>query len=320
MIFDDDTPLPETHRFQVYGAGDFVVILGAALGETVIDEPAIGDVLSLKRGVRPRELVIAQGKVVKGSSVGEPGLRVSALTTYSFLCDRGRQTDVVSVLIDGETYLLPLGPLIPSLDYTFINSTRAPRSVLERSALISFTPETLVMSGDGTQRAVEDVQPGDTLLSRDHGAQPIRWVGRETVSGEGQNAPIMITKGALNTHRDLLLSPDHRLFIYQQVDVIDLGQAEVLLRARYLVNGDTVYPQPMRNVTYIHLLLEQHEIIYAEGIPVESSYISPDALADLGAEPSLLETSLQQLSIPEPTQNDLPEGDPTDLINRARGR
>jgi hypothetical protein len=59
--------------------------------------------------------------------------------------------------------------------------------------------------------------------------------------------------------RDLLLSPDHALFI-----------DDVLIPVRHLVNGSTVAQIACREVTYYHIELRRHDVLLAEGLPAES--------------------------------------------------
>ena len=111
---------------------------------------------------------------------------------------------------------------------------------------------------------------GDVVLTRDDGQQQIRWIGHATVRATGDFAPVRIRAGALHNVNDLLVSPDHRLFIYQRSDALGAGRSEVLVRARHLVNGDTVVREDGGFVDYYQLLFDDHQIIYAEGIAVET--------------------------------------------------
>lgn len=100
--------------------------------------------------------------------------------------------------------------------------------------------------------------------------QEIRWIGQQTVRAVGDFAPIVIKAGTLNNANDLTLSPDHRLFIYQRRDALGAGRSEVLVKARHLVNGDTVTQQDGGFIDYFQLLFDQHQIIFAEGIAAET--------------------------------------------------
>lgn len=90
----------------------------------------------------------------------------------------------------------------------------------------------------------------------------------------GEFAPIRIGAGTLNNTADLLVSPDHRLFIYQRTDELGAGRAELLVKARHLVNGSTVTVDEGGFVDYFQLLFDSHQIIYAEGIAAESMLIN----------------------------------------------
>ena len=111
---------------------------------------------------------------------------------------------------------------------------------------------------------------GDRVLTRDDGPQKVQWIGQNTVRAVAEFAPICIKAGTLNNDDDLIVSPDHRLFIYQRSDELGAGRAELLVKVRYLLNGDTVFTQTGGYVDYFQLLFDGHEIIYAEGIAAES--------------------------------------------------
>lgn len=132
-----------------------------------------------------------------------------------------------------------------------------------------FVTGTLVRTPDG-ERRVEDLVPGDLVLTRDNGAQPLRWIGKTTVTGQGSLAPIRFAPGAIGNTRELLVSPQHRMLISGWQAELIHGQDEVLAAATHLVNGDTITRMPCRRVTYVHLLFDRHEILEAEGVPTES--------------------------------------------------
>jgi len=127
----------------------------------------------------------------------------------------------------------------------------------------------------GAQKPVETLQPGDMVLTRDDGPQPLRWIGQTTLRAIGDFAPVRIRAGALNNEGDLLVSPDHRLFVYQRDDAVGAGRREVLVRARHLVNGDSVRIETGGHVDYVQLLFDRHQIIFAEGIAAETLLLDP---------------------------------------------
>jgi hypothetical protein len=75
--------------------------------------------------------------------------------------------------------------------------------------------------------------------------------------------PVRIVRGAIAEnvpHRDLLLSPDHALYL-----------DGVLILVRQLLNGRTIRRDGTnRAVRYLHVELDAHAVLLAEGMPAES--------------------------------------------------
>lgn len=124
----------------------------------------------------------------------------------------------------------------------------------------------------GGPRAVEDLRAGDRVLTLDHGAQPIRWIGRSMVCGLGPLAPIRIAAGTYGNRRDLCVSPNHRLFLRSVAAELHFGAHEVLVPAKFLIDGARVRPAPRLKAMYLHLLLDRHEAVFSEGIASESLF------------------------------------------------
>ncbi|MEM9371185.1 MAG: Hint domain-containing protein, partial [Pseudomonadota bacterium] len=146
-----------------------------------------------------------------------------------------------------------------------------------------FLPETLIATPDG-EMAAGDLEPGDMVTTLDHGTQQILWSGRRTVllpAGIDRDRPILIRAGSLGSrqpNRDLKLSPRHHLFF--DCDRSSGRSAKGLLApAKGLTRLPGIrYMRGKRSVTYISLLMARHEVIFAEGQPVESFFPGPTAM------------------------------------------
>jgi hypothetical protein len=163
------------------------------------------------------------------------------------------------------------------------------------SAVSCFYPGTLIATTMG-ERAVETLGIGDLVLTSEGKAEPVRWMGRQTVStrfGDPLRVlPVRILAGALADGvptRDLLLSPDHAVLV-----------EGVLVQAAALVNGTTILHQfdVPEVFTYHHIELAAHDLVVADGAPAETFVDNIDRLsfdnwaeheALYGAQPSIPE-------------------------------
>ena len=128
---------------------------------------------------------------------------------------------------------------------------------------------------------VEDLRPGDMVLTRDDGAQVLRWIGRRRVAARGAFAPIAFAAGALGAHGALRLSPEHRVLVQGGMAEILFTASEVLVAAKHLVNDQSIRRVVGGEVDYLHLLFDRHQVILAEGLATESLFIGGQALAAL---------------------------------------
>jgi ELWxxDGT repeat protein len=115
--------------------------------------------------------------------------------------------------------------------------------------------------------AVEDVREGDLLLTRDGTARPVVWVGDRRVDCRRHPMPekvwpVRVRRDAFAAgvpSADVLLSPDHAVLV--DGALIPIGR---------LVNDRTVLREPVAAVHYFHIELPLHDVLLAEGLPVES--------------------------------------------------
>ncbi|SFI32264.1 Hint domain-containing protein [Nitrosomonas sp. Nm34] len=113
---------------------------------------------------------------------------------------------------------------------------------------------------------VEELAVGDEVRTLSGGWQPLRWIGHQRITtpfGLAKGAPVRITAGAFGPalpERDVCVSQDHAVFFRNQ-----------LIPARFLVNGITVFRDTsVKDIEYFHLLLDQHAVIFSEGLATES--------------------------------------------------
>lgn len=157
------------------------------------------------------------------------------------------------------------------------------------TGVVCFTPGTLIATPAGP-KPVEQLREGEKVQTRDNGAQEILWIGSRRITGARlyvmpRLRPIRIHAGALGIdrpERELLVSPDHRMLLRGD-RVRDLfNTPEVLVAAGDLVNGRTILPDAsVREVTYIHLMLASHQVLWANGVETESFHPSNASLTAL---------------------------------------
>jgi hypothetical protein len=136
--------------------------------------------------------------------------------------------------------------------------------------VVCYAAGTRILTPAG-ERLIDSLMPGElvlTLAGVALSAQPVKWVGHRRINlAEHPRpetvAPIRILRDAFGEampHRDLLVSPDHAIFVEGR-----------LICARQLVNGTTIRQETDRWVIdYYHVELDRHAILMAEGLPAES--------------------------------------------------
>ena len=136
--------------------------------------------------------------------------------------------------------------------------------------IICFTPGTRIATPKGA-RDIATLRVGDLVVTRDHGLQPIRWIQQRTVPALESFAPIRIRPGVITGQdRDLLVSPQHRMLFQGYRAELLFGESEVLVSAKHMINDKYVTQETGGDVTYIHMMFDEHEVVYAEGAATES--------------------------------------------------
>ncbi|MCY4337014.1 MAG: Hint domain-containing protein [Litoreibacter sp.] len=194
---------------------------------------------------------------------------------------------VDALLIESETqrYFHPLGPVEPGTEYSLISVTPDPEDIpLAELTPMCFGRGTRITLSDGRQCPVEALTVGDRVLTRDNGMKRILWIGRRTVQAVGAFAPVVITPGVLGNAENVTLAQHHRILISDWRAEVMVGARDVLIQAKELVNGESVFVRSGGFTQYTQIVFDAHQVIYAEGVPTESLKISEQILASLPAE------------------------------------
>ena len=168
-----------------------------------------------------------------------------------------------------------------------VNLQGIPASSVDSKKLVQmgipcFTTGALITTPNGSM-PIEHLRVGDEVQTLDHGAQPIVWIGKRHLTHADLLAfpkmrPVHIRAGALGNRCDMLVSPQHGMLTTQD------GDTPQLARAIHLAcNGGPGFrvAYGVRDVTFYHLMFEQHEVIIADGTPSESFYPGPMAMGAL---------------------------------------
>lgn len=187
-----------------------------------------------------------------------------------------------------------LGTLQQTLDTLIVNVAYDPEGTLpldDEDVVPCFTAGTLIETRDGFV-AVETLTVGDLVRTRDHGLQPVRWIGSVKLAAAALTAqpklrPIRIKAGALGDltpSTDLVVSPQHRVLVRSKIALKMFGAMEVLVAAKQLLQIEGVdIAEDVAEVEYFHILFENHEVVNSNGAATESLYTGTEALKSVGA-------------------------------------
>jgi hypothetical protein len=223
------------------------------------------------------------------------------LTDCTIVVTDGAQTYTVTVIEVGNgtaPLLMFLDALPPRnselwvVHHSLENLRHHMPSGTPNGGVICFTPGTMIATPDGP-RPVEELREGDRVQTRDNGAQEVLWIGSRRMTGARLFAmpklrPIRFRAGALGIERpdqELVVSPDHRMLIRGSAARALFNTPEVLVAARDLVNGSTIaVDSALKHVTYVHLMLPDHQVLWANGVESESFHPASTAMSTLADE------------------------------------
>ena len=181
------------------------------------------------------------------------------------------------------TAFITNSPMVPSKTYVFTDESNMGNDLAPYSKFACFTAGSMIKTALG-ERPIEDIVAGDSVMTRDHGLQTVRWVGARTLPAYGDTAPIAFEEGTLGCSARLLVSPNHRILIAGAMAELVCGDHEMLFSAKLLINDRNVRRIEGRFVNYVQIMFDFHEVIWANDCPSESFYAGDQAINTLNTD------------------------------------
>ena len=205
-------------------------------------------------------------------TVSENGTVVTQVTATANIDGEWQTNTLIS--LDPGTYDITMADYQAVTDTTTGSISMGAALTPESNALVlveqgtpCFCPGTRILTETGEVN-VENLQIGDKVKVLSGAFRPVKWIGRRSYLGTFAAAnrnvwPIRIEAGALGENlpaRDLRVSPEHAMYLGKH-----------LVQAKHLVNGRNVTAlEGCERIDYIHVELDTHDVIFAEGAATES--------------------------------------------------
>lgn len=187
----------------------------------------------------------------------------------------------------GEFYIFS-GPIDPAVTYNVKPIDFAPGDSggtsyeyslfqaggLANQGAVCFAAGTLIATDTGL-RPVEALRAGDLVQTLDAGLQPILWCGQYHVPPAVMRAfdrlrPVIIAPDpVIGNETALIVSQQHRIAVN-----------DVFVKAKHLPDVPGMparIARGMKEIRYHHVLLEDHHLLLANGVPAESLFLGPVA-------------------------------------------
>lgn len=236
-------------------------------------------------GDKPVDTVGSQNRIGRGNAQTTDinGTQTQLLWDYSFQVSDslGNTWDIGVVDVDLNNdnnvndsseagyYLIFIDGVPPADTVLNVDGITADQNQISHADLggvvVCFAAGTLITTESGP-KPVELLEVGDIVITRDAGAQPLRWVGQTRVATVGMAAPVVDSKGTFSNECDLIVSPQHAVLVQDWRAELLFGSTDVLVRAVDLLDFEGVHQQPGGMVTYCHILFDRHHLVQASGL------------------------------------------------------
>jgi len=230
----------------------------AGLGSTIVGFDTIDFVSGAHWMLSGNTLGLARQQAINGFTLGDTIMLTGfSLTNIVFLAN----TEIE--LASGSTLEYLTIAIANTADYHFTASSLGTAITFQ---IPCFAAGTRILTPRG-RIPVQDLAVGETVMTFGAEDRPIIWIGKRTIDlrqhPEPQTVqPIRIAANALAENvpdRDLIVSPDHAIYI-----------DGYLIPAKALLNHSNITQDGPDSITYYHIELDQHAVIFAENAAVET--------------------------------------------------
>ncbi len=291
MIFDDDTIIGDnlvagaTGTAQVPGTGSTnTITVGLAtsftfnpFADVTVADAGLTDAVNFRLG-------FAENPDLGATTSGPTLFTVSGGSSAAVAINSAALT-FLGTAADAQTFLRSLFIVTSAITDTFTITLRGRNEANSANAggvrninyaiVPCYLRGTMIRTPAGEQ-AVEMLRAGDSVVTLDGNAKPVKWIGHRSYEAEfGASEvfvrPVVFKAGSLGGGlpvRDLKVSPQHGMLI-----------DGAMVPAAALVNGvSIVRDENPGDVSYFHIELEGHEAVFAEGAASET-FVDHDSRA-----------------------------------------
>lgn len=155
-----------------------------------------------------------------------------------------------------------------------------------RISVPCFTKGTMISTPNGLV-AIQDLNVGDLVETKDAGPQPVRWIGSRKIGlteliAKPKLRPVVIPT---DCGTPLSVSRQHRILVKGKIAERMFGQSDVLVPAKDLVGFQGVHiDDTTTSVHYFHVLLDEHHLLNANGVTAESLYLGSEGVKAMSPE------------------------------------